>query len=223
MDRLLGNKGPLQCRFALECPTKLSCLWKLPEDTVVSPWTVGNKAIRLHQTHCHDHFAIFTQHIFKSFKIATRIEKWERDFITEQTKFIIALTLRYLTNEVLKIYKQCFVWSNLMWCNLWLLFMAGTTHSKLSRGGCWVRLRALQLSIYFSTSYRHSSEQNHLFEIVFFFRWLFIVTTMKSLTRKARAAAVCDPLCSTGNQTARQDKLKIAVELLAGDLEWQLI
>lgn len=49
------------------------------------------------------------------------------------------------------------------------------------------------------------------------------MTAVKSLTMMARAAAACDPLCCTGSQTARQDKLKSAVELLAGDLERHLI
>lgn len=48
---------------------------------------------------------------------------------------------------------------------------------------------------------------------------------MKSLTMRARAAAVCDPLprAVLGSQTQRQDKLRSVAAMSAGDLDWQLI
>lgn len=63
------------------------------------------------------------------------------------------------------------------------------------------------LSATFTIFTQHNSVQNNLFNTRFFL-WLFLMTVIKSLTI---------------TQTARQDKLKSTVEMLAEDWEWQLI
>lgn len=99
-----------------------------------------------------------------------------------------------------------FVLYYMTWANFWLLFIAGTTISKLSRGGFGVRLRVQQLSSYFSPS--HTIVSRIIYLRLCYFPWLYGVTAMKSLTMKARAAAVCDPLCCSWqpNAEARQAK-----------------
>lgn len=80
---------------------------------------------------------------------------------------------------------------------IWLHFISGTTHSKLSQRGCWGEDRAALYSFFTSVEYKYNCEQNLFFEIVLLFYWLFSVTAMKSLTMTVRVDAVCNPLCCT--------------------------
>ena len=92
-----------------------------------------------------------------------------------------------------------------MWRNFWLQFTAGSTHSQLSRGGCSAGLRAQQLSTVLTS--------HHLIDTIVriislcYFRWVFSMTAVKSLTMKTRAA-VCDPLCCTWQPNSESGRAK---------------
>lgn len=80
---------------------------------------------------------------------------------------------------------------------IWLHFISGTTHSKLSRRGCWGEDRAALYSFFTSVEHQQLWTEPFLLDCVVFFYWLFIVTAMKSLTMTARVDAVCNPLRCT--------------------------
>lgn len=83
-------------------------------------FSVDDKVIMPHQTHCHDHFTIFTQNIFWRITSKTDIKVNHNFFILLQNR--ASLSLLYLKeiqqSNVQKICKSCFVWCNLMWYNL---------------------------------------------------------------------------------------------------------
>lgn len=110
-----------------------------------------------------------------------------------------------------------------IWCDVISGYSSWQHHTLQTAPGWLPSQRAQQLFSYFSPSYRHNNEHNHSFEFVSFSLMIWR-DSREAFNYEGEGGCCLRPTVSVlGSRTAWQDKLKSAVELLVGDLEWQLI